>query len=413
MGTKGDDKEKYALYTEKVVLHPAKKYRWLIRIGKVLLFAVSVVIVATAFMAFLYPRIQSLIEQKNKDKEVVYIKKDNYVFSDDEETVDADILTEKDLKDNYEAAMATLRTKVESVKKSIVAVDIEQPVTDIPSVEKSQTEVAGLVVANLNSKYLILTKSDILKNNHGLIVTLSDDEQIEAEVVCIDDSIGIGLVSISETRLSQDEKNALSIAVLDNSYMVHQGDIVIVTGRIYGSNNAIDYGTIAGITTQYAKDNAYEIFETNVTVSSDGFGFLFNSEGRAVGISRSTDSSTMQFIGISDLKAHIETMINHHGIMYCGITAQNVTSDLAEKYNLPSGVYVAAVDIDSPAYYAGLQAGDVIVGINGQSILTIQQFREKLYQCADGETMLVTAKRQGKDGYSDVIFGINVQLKPL
>ena len=241
MGTKGDDKEKYALYTEKVVLHPAKKYRWLIRIGKVLLFAVSVVIVATAFMAFLYPRIQSLIEQKNKDKEVVYIKKDNYVFSDDEETVDADILTEKDLKDNYEAAMATLRTKVESVKKSIVAVDIEQPVTDIPSVEKSQTEVAGLVVANLNSKYLILTKSDILKNNQGLIVTLSDDEQIEAEVVCIDDSIGIGLVSISETRLSQDEKNALSIAVLDNSYMVHQGDIVIVTGRIYGSNTAIDY----------------------------------------------------------------------------------------------------------------------------------------------------------------------------
>ena len=50
MGTNEDDKEKYDLYTEQVVLHPAKKYKWLIRIGKLLLFAVSVVIAATLFM---------------------------------------------------------------------------------------------------------------------------------------------------------------------------------------------------------------------------------------------------------------------------------------------------------------------------------------------------------------------------
>ena len=58
MGTNEDDKEKYDLYTEQVVLHPAKKYKWLIRIGKLLLFAVSVVIAATLFMVFLYPVLQ-------------------------------------------------------------------------------------------------------------------------------------------------------------------------------------------------------------------------------------------------------------------------------------------------------------------------------------------------------------------
>ncbi len=52
MGTNEDDKEKYDLYTEQVVLHPAKKYKWLIIIGKLLLFAVSVVIAATLFMVF-------------------------------------------------------------------------------------------------------------------------------------------------------------------------------------------------------------------------------------------------------------------------------------------------------------------------------------------------------------------------
>lgn len=52
MGTNEDDREKYDLYTEQVVLHPAKKYKWLIRIGKLLLFAVSVVIAASLFMVF-------------------------------------------------------------------------------------------------------------------------------------------------------------------------------------------------------------------------------------------------------------------------------------------------------------------------------------------------------------------------
>ena len=54
MGTKEEDKEKYDLYTEKVVLHPAKKYKWLIRIGKVLLFAVSIMAAAIVFMEHVY-----------------------------------------------------------------------------------------------------------------------------------------------------------------------------------------------------------------------------------------------------------------------------------------------------------------------------------------------------------------------
>lgn len=40
-------------------------------------------------------------------------------------------------------------------------------------------------------------------------------------------------------------------------------------------------------------------------------------------------------MGISDLKGQLETMINHQGVMYCGITGQNVTDELTAKYNLP------------------------------------------------------------------------------
>lgn len=413
MGTNEEDKEKYNLYTEKIVLHPAKKYRWLIQIGKALLFMASVAVAAIIFMVFLYPVVQKKMEERNKEKDVVYIQKDNYILAEGETGEDKDKLTEQDLKENYEQAMATLRAKVEDVKKCLVTVDIEQPATQIPTVEKSETEVTGLVVAHNYSRYLILTSERLLSGGSRFVVKLGEDTQIEATAVCKDEVTGIGILSINELGLTKEQKDALSVAVLDNSYKVMQGDLVIAAGKIYETSKGIDYGTIAGIRTEYSKDNGYEVFETNITVTAGGFGILFNSDGRVVGISKASADSTMKFIGISDLKAPIETMINSQGIMYCGITGQNVTDELATKYGLPSGVYISAVDIDSPAYYAGLQAGDVINRINGESILTIQQFSEKLYQCADGDTMYVTAKRQGKDGYSDVLFSVNVQLKQL
>ena len=413
MGTNEEDKEKYNLYTEKIVLHPAKKYRWLIQIGKALLFMASVAVAAIIFMVFLYPVVQKKMEERNKEKDVVYIQKDNYILAEGETGEDKDKLTEQDLKENYEQAMATLRAKVEDVKKCLVTVDIEQPTTQIPTVEKSETEVTGLVVAHNYSRYLILTSERLLSGGSRFVVKLGEDTQIEATAVCKDEVTGIGILSINELGLTKEQKDALSVAVLDNSYKVRQGDLVIAAGKIYETSKGLDYGTIAGIRTEYSKDNGYEVFETNITVTAGGFGILFNSDGKVVGISKASADSTMKFIGISDLKAPIETMINSQGIMYCGITGQNVTDELATKYGLPSGVYISAVDIDSPAYYAGLQAGDVINRINGESILTIQQFSEKLYQCADGDTMYVTAKRQGKDGYSDVLFSVNVQLKQL
>lgn len=413
MGTNEEDKEKYNLYTEKIVLHPAKKYKWLIQIGKALLFMASVAVAAIIFMVFLYPVVQKKMEERNKEKDVVYIQKDNYILAEGETGEDKGKLTEQDLKENYEQAMATLRAKVEDVKKCLVTVDIEQPATQIPTVEKSETEVTGLVVAHNYSRYLILTSERLLSGGSRFVVKLGEDTQIEATAVCKDEVTGIGILSINELGLTKEQKDALSVAVLDNSYKVRQGDLVIAAGKIYETSKGIDYGTIAGIRTEYSKDNGYEVFETNITVTAGGFGILFNSDGRVVGISKASADSTMKFIGISDLKAPIETMINSQGIMYCGITGQNVTDELAAKYGLPSGVYISAVDIDSPAYYAGLQAGDVINRINGESILTIQQFSEKLYQCADGDTMYVTAKRQGKDGYSDVLFSVNVQLKQL
>ena len=62
--------------------------------------------------------------------------------------------------------------------------------------------------------------------------------------------------------------------------------------------------------------------------------------------------------------------------------------------------------MDSPAFYAGLQSGDVITQFNGNTVLTIQEFSEKLYQCSNGENITVTVKRAGRDEYRELTFSV-------
>ena len=114
----------------------------------------------------------------------------------------------------------------------------------------------------------------------------------------------------------------------------------------------------------------------------------------------------MQAVGISDLKPMIEILSSSSDIVYLGIRSTNVTTSTAERYKLPMGIYITDVIMDSPAFYAGLQSGDVITQLNGNTVLTIQEFSEKLYQCSNGENITVTVKRAGRDEYRELTFSV-------
>ena len=88
-----------------------------------------------------------------------------------------------------------------------------------------------------------------------------------------------------------------------------------------------------------------------------------------------------------------------------------MTSVTAERYKLPLGVYITDVIIDSPAFEAGLQCGDIITALNGNSVLTIQSFSEKLYRCVNGENITLTVKRAGRDEYRELNFSVVLSVR--
>ena len=88
---------------------------------------------------------------------------------------------------------------------------------------------------------------------------------------------------------------------------------------------------------------------------------LFNMDGEVVGMISSsvwndTGKNVVNAYGISDLKPIIELLINGKSVPYIGIYGTTVTEQLAEEHKMPSGIYVADVDPDSPAMAAGIQS---------------------------------------------------------
>ena len=268
----------------------------------------------------------------------------------------------------------------------------EKVVPYFGTLEKPECHILYNVTTMASTWHTVATKDvSLLRRQLDILGSLPKEYIFQNYLRCHDD-IGWGLDYDFLKNFSIDE---VSHKKFLNDFFTGKYPDTFGRGELYNDDPRLGDARLCGTTASLCGIEKY------------GF------EGNVVGVSKASTDTSSKFIGISDLKAQIETMINEHGIMYCGITGQNVTEELAAKYGLPSGVYISNVDIDSPAYYAGLQAGDVISAINGQSILTIQQFSEKLYQCADGEAMYVTAMRQGKDGYSDVAFSVSVQLKQL
>ncbi len=98
----------------------------------------------------------------------------------------------------------------------------------------------------------------------------------------------------------------------------------------------------------------------------------------------------------------IEDLSNNRDIPYVGLRLSTVTDDIAEEYKIPKGVYVKSVVLDSPAMTAGIQEADVIVKINGEDIVNVEQYNQRIYALNPEDIITITVKRQSGEEYVDL-----------
>ena len=409
------DEEKFNLYTENIVIKKSVKYRKVIHFGKLMLEAIVFGSVACFAFTALYPWMSNQLSLGDK-KIIISIPKDEYPDGIEESsTQDLLTLDSETSTKNFQNTFQLLSETMVDTKKSIVTITaIYDETSDFLNENKSNGDTSGLIIAMSDNKFTILTSYSVMKNARSISVLFNNGNVMSAYVSSADVDTGIAVICVSLSEESVIDRANISVAKLDNSYLIDQGDIVFAAGKMLGNNASVNYGTSINVkTSKSGIDSYYNLIITNMQQKSGDYAFLFNADGNVIGITKndSVDNPNAEVIayGISDLKPLIEKMSNNEEITYLGITGESVTNTKAATFNLPMGVYITEIAEDSPALLSGLMNGDIITTINGQAVYTFKSLCDSIYKYKSGDTIIIELKRRlGKDDYK--IFSFNVTL---
>lgn len=373
---------------------------------------------ALLIWALALPRINNRME-KNEIQEIQIpeetVDSETEDKSEDESPVYITETVSMELKD-YEKMYQQLMQIGNQVSKSLVDISAVKTDTDwFDEALTSHKSVAGLIIGDNGMELLILTEHEKVKDG-DLKVRFYDHTEAAGTLKKYDSNTGLAVISVNLSDVDSSTREVISYAELGSSKSLRSGQPVIVVGNPTGSSGSLLFGNLTSVTqTAELYDSSYNILTTDILRSSNGSGVVADWSGKIVGLLQEKtevegQDNTIQAYGISDVKDLIEHLSNNQDIVYMGIVGADVTTSISEQENIPIGVYVSEVSLDSPAIIAGIQPGDIITEINGQAIVNLKDIVATLLKCSNGQTVDVRYKRADASGYQDLQASVTLKV---
>lgn len=318
-----------------------------------------------------------------------------------------DEVPDEDALKDYNAYYESLKKVSDKVKKSMVTVTVSRENVDrFNSTYQNVTEEYGLVVADGENGYYILTDFSMVENAASIIVTYPDGASDTANLIAGDVTTNFAVIRTEHT-----DNNSVVPALLSDSASVSQGTPVIAVGKLYGFSGSMGYGMATGVDNIVNDtDASYRLINTDISGTENSSGVVANLSGRIVGIIttsyNSGSSNPVTAYAVSDIISLVERLCNGRKTAYLGIKGQEVTESLRTEKGIPSGIYVSVVETNSPAYSTGIQTGDIICRINSKPVSTMKEFMSMINSYGSGESIDITVKRNGRDVYKEIEFNV-------
>ncbi len=219
---------------------------------------------------------------------------------------------------------------------------------------------------------VIITNAHVVEDASEVTVKLTDKREFKARLIGIDRPTDTAVLKID----AQD----LPTVRLGDPAQAAVGDWVLAIGSPYGFENSVSAGIISA-KSRSLPDEAYVPFiQTDVAVNpGNSGGPLFNINGEVIGINSQIYTQNGGYQGLSfavpiDVALNVEQQLLRNGKVSrgrLGMSVQELNQDLADSFGLakPSGVLVISVSSDGSAAKAGIQAGDIILKLNGVDII--------------------------------------------
>lgn len=274
----------------------------------------------------------------------------------------------------------------------------------------------GFVFLKNSEAFYILTVSDQMQEADKFTVTFSDGAVTDGILCKKDLRTGFFVIKVPFTSVDEETQEKIPAAPLVAADDMKQTESVIAIGSPSGDYDSLMGGTITSVTgTLKVADEEYGMLTTDMVGSEEGGGILLNSSGEVAGIIWNQEedrTNVIRAVETAQLRPLLESMANGEDICYIGIMGATISSYQSENLDVPRGVYVGAVDEDSPAMTAGIQNGDILHALDGQEVQSMEEYASVLQGLNKGTRTTVNVYRKNPFGeYEDVQLKVTIKEK--
>ncbi len=269
-----------------------------------------------------------------------------------------------------------------------------------PSRTRPSSLGSGVVIDA--EKGLVITNHHVVGRADEITVTLRDGRELRAELLGKDPEADVALLQVPAVALTE-------IRIADSDQL-QVGDFVVAIGNPFGLGQTVTSGIVSAVGRSGLGIEGYEDFiQTDASINpGNSGGALVNLRGELVGMNTAilAPGGSGGNVGIgfaipSNMVMQIVAHLEDHGEVrrgVLGVVTQDLTPDLAQAFGITSrhGAVIARVFADSAAARAGLQAGDVVVEINGRKVKNSADMRNRVGLLKIGDELRIRLLRDGK-----------------
>ena len=278
--------------------------------------------------------------------------------------------------------------------------------TDEATAGRVQDEGAGTGVI-ITSEGDILTNAHVVAAAQTVRVTLDDGTTYPADVI---GSFPNADVAMLRTRGASD----LIAAQLGNSADARVGDEVVAIGNALNLGSpSVTRGIISALDRTIEAEGQVtlrELIQTDAAINpGNSGGPLLNADGQVIGLNTAIAAEAQNIgfaIPIDAIKPLIEDLRQGRGEVtpdtaFLGVSSLSVgdlTAEQRDQFGISAsrGAVVTEVVPDSPAGQGGVEVGDVVVSLDGQSVSTADELVEAIRSQQPGDELTIEYERDGR-----------------
>lgn len=265
---------------------------------------------------------------------------------------------------------------------------------------------------SLGSGFIVSADGYVVTNNH--VITAEGKGQVESITVTMPDGTEypaklIGKDAASDLAvLKIDAGKSLPFVKFGDSRKARVGDWIIAIGNPFGLGGTVTAGIVSAVYRSTGSSGAYDRYlQTDAAINrGNSGGPMFDMAGQVIGINNAIFSPTGGSVGIGfaipaeTAAPLVQKLIKGETIErgYLGVRIQPINEDLADSLGIAhnKGEFIQLVEPDGPAAKAGLQAGDVVVKVDGKEVTKDQSLSYIVANTAPGSRIPVEVIRNGK-----------------